>query len=557
MRKKLYLLSILLLTGLATKPQINQKGKFTVFFQLNKTFISLSNNYLMGDDGRKYTPYHMSSLDETFHYNVTGQELVISAVEIDSLEKLRGLIGSFNLDTLPAHRHLYSLQTLQARVTKNGGVPGGWKDVVKMPSIQDIFIYYTYNPIEFKNPNEFKTAYWILKDSLEVGDSLLVELRRNDGISLTKIHVKRIPLENRPFLMGQVHDDGTARDDVAFMQEQLLNIYSTFKSSFYEDWPSRLDNSNPAYTPGSHLAFYFREPPNATDSTFEYRVLGDSYKNTGWRNTRGLILIPSLQAGANYRLDVRYKDAPALWATRFFHVPPYWYQTLWFKIGAGISFVVICLFLFLILAYRRTRRNQEKRKLKMQSLYAQLNPHFVFNALGSIQGLMNDQQLERANQYLSGFAQLLRNSMVSTTKETVSLQTELKNLNNYIQLEILRFNFQYEWYVDPSLPLDIIEVPPLLAQPLIENAVKHGVSAKGIAGELNFRVVKEKQDILFSISDNGPGFDPSKSVDRHGIKLTRDRIELFNKHRRITLDIQSDARGTTVLLRFKNWLEND
>jgi two-component system, LytTR family, sensor kinase len=165
--------------------------------------------------------------------------------------------------------------------------------------------------------------------------------------------------------------------------------------------------------------------------------------------------------------------------------------------------------------------------------------------------------LDKANQYLSGFALLLRSSMLSTTKETIPLQTELKNLDNYIQLEILRFSFQYELYVDPALQTDIIEVPPLLAQPLIENAVKHGVSGKGTAGEIKFRIVKDKQDMLFSISDNGPGFDPSKAVDRHGIKLTRDRIELYSKHRRITLEIQSNTNGTTVLLRFKNWLEND
>lgn len=551
MRKKLYLLSVLLLLASVTKPQVNRKDKFTVFFQLHKTFIALSNNFIQGDDGRNYTPYKIPSPDETFHYKVTGQEVVISAVEIDSLVKAKDMNGHYNHDTIPAHRHLYPLQTLQARVTKNAGAPGVWKDIIKMPSFPDVSISY------IRNPKEFKTSYWILKDSLEVGDSLFVELRRNDGIPLTKVHIKRIPLEKRPFLMGEAHDDGSVHDDITFIQGQLWRTYGTFRSAFYEDWPSRIDNSNPAYTPGSHLAFYFREPPNATDSSFEYRLLGGSAKNTGWRNTRGLILIPSLQAGANYRLDVRYKDAPALWATRFFHVPPYWYQTLWFKIGAGVALVVICSFLFLVMAYRRAKRSQEKRKLKMQSLYAQLNPHFVFNALGSIQGLMNDQQLERANQYLSGFAQLLRNSMLSTTKETVSLQTELKNLNNYIQLEILRFNFRYEWYVDPSLPLDIIEVPPLLAQPLIENAVKHGVSAKGAAGQLSFKVIKEKQDILFSISDNGPGFDPSMSVDRHGIKLTRDRVELFNKHRRITLDIQSNAQGTIVLLRFKNWLEND
>lgn len=553
MRKQLYLIFILLLGASAAMPQVNQKNKFTTFFNLHNTWIVLSNNYMEQDNGRPYTPYYMSAPGETFRYKVTGEEVILSAVEIDSLVKVTGVSGTFNRDTVSARRQLYPLATLQFRTTKNNDAASAWSNITKMPAFPDISISYV------GNPRQFKTAYWVLKDSLKVGDSLLVEFRRNDGISLMKLHIKRIPLEKRPFMMGGAHDDGSVHNEIDFVQDQLIRVYPTFKDGtpFYTDWPSRIDNRSQAYTPTSRLAFYFREPPGATDSTFEYRLLGGRYKDSSWRNSRGMILIPSLQAGANYRLDVRYKDAPALWATRFFHVPPYWYQTLWFKTGTGIALVVICLLLFLIMAYRRSKRSQEKRKLKMQSLYAQLNPHFVFNALGSIQGLMNDHQLDKANLYLSGFARLLRNAMLSTSKETIPLQTELKNLNNYIELEILRFNFQYEYYIDPSLQPDIIEVPPLLTQPLIENAVKHGVSAKGAAGHISFRVVKENQDILFSISDNGPGFDPSKPADRQGIRLTRDRIELLGKHRRITLDFQSNAQGTTVLLRFKNWLEND
>ncbi|MRG43783.1 hypothetical protein GFS24_01590 [Chitinophaga sp. SYP-B3965] len=546
MRKTLYLLNILLLLCLVAKPQINQKNKFITFFVLDKTYITFSNNYMRGNDGHKYNPYFPSSPDETSHYMVTGEEVLISAVEIDTLAKVKSMSGNFHLDTVPAHRQFYPLRSLQVRITKNGAPAGKWLDIIKMPTFKDTAIV-------------SETSYWLLKDSLKVNDSLFIEFRRNDGVALMKLHIRRKAIEKRPFLMGSAHDTSTSRDESAFMQAQLLKTYPSFKqgAAFYTDWPARIDKLDHAYMPNSRVAFYFREPPDVTDFTFQYRLLGGRYKDTSWKNTRGYVLVPSLQAGAKYRLDVRYKDAPALWSTHLFHVPPYWYQTLWFKTGIGACVIIVGLFLFLLWAYLKNKRQEEKRKLKIQSLYAQLNPHFVFNALGSIQGLMNDQQLNKANQYLSGFAQLLRNSMLSTTKETIPLQTELKNLDNYIQLEILRFNFQYELYVDPELQTAIIEVPPLLAQPLIENAVKHGVSAKGAAGQIKFQILKDKQDILFSISDNGSGFDPSKAVDRHGIKLTKDRIELYNKHRRITLDIQSNTTGTTVLLRYKNWLEHD
>lgn len=553
MRKQLYLLCLLLIAGLAATSQIKQKNKHTVSFHIGKTNITFSNNWLKGNDGRKYTPYYFTSAEETFHYHVTGEELIISIVEFDTLLNIAGYGGHYNADTLLAHQHLYTLRSLQARITRNGNV-GNWLDIEKLPSFPDPSITYK------RDPKQFKTSYWLLKEKLAVGDSVYIEFRRNEGIPLMKLHVKRIPLEKRPFIYGGAHDTSSTRDERTFIQNQFLYIYPMYKQSeaFYTDWPARIDHYDQAYWPTSRLAFYLWEPPGVTDSTFQYRLQGGQYKDTSWHNCRGIIIVPSLQTGAHYRLDVRYKDAPALWNTRYFHVPPYWYQTLWFKITTGAVLVAFCLFLFLVLAYRRNKRQEEKRRLKMQSLYAQLNPHFVFNALGSIQGLMNDQQIEKANQYLSGFALLLRSSMLSTSKETIPLKTELKNLDNYIQLEILRFNFQYELYVDPSLPQELIEVPPLLAQPLIENAVKHGVSAKGPEGRISFRVMKEKQDIVFSISDNGPGFDPSQTAGRHGIKLTKDRIDLFNrKHRHITLDIQTNTTGTTVLLRFKNWLEND
>lgn len=552
--RKHYILVILLLVGLVAKPQIRQPNKYNIFFYLHQTSISIANSHREGDNGRNYTPYYFATPGETFRYFVTGPELVISAVEIDSLVKAKSYAGEFNIDSLPEHRDLYPLKSLQVRITKNTDKVGNWLDVEKMPSFLDHDIYY------ISDPKRFKTSYWLFKDTLVAGDSLFIEFRRNDNIPLIKVHVKRIPVEKRPFIGTIAHDTSTSGSELAFIENQLLETYPRVKrdAEFYAHWPARIDNRDLAYWPSSRLAFYVRQPPDVTDSTFQYRLQGGQYKDTSWHNSRGIIIVPSLRTGAHYRLDVRYKDFPALWTTRFFHVPPYWYQTLWFKITAGAVLVAFCLLLFFIWAYRRNKRQEEKRRLKMQSLYAQLNPHFVFNALGSIQGLMNDQQIAKANQYLSGFALLLRSSMLSATKETIPLKTELKNLDNYIQLEILRFNFQYELYIDPSLPQDLIEVPPLLAQPLIENAVKHGISAKGAGGKISFRIVKEKQDVLFSISDNGSGFDPSQTAHGHGIKLTKDRIDLFNsKHRRITLNIQSDTTGTIVLLRFKNWLEND
>ena len=199
-------------------------------------------------------------------------------------------------------------------------------------------------------------------------------------------------------------------------------------------------------------------------------------------------------------------------------------------------------------------------QLEMQALHAQMNPHFLFNALGSIQGLMNDMQTVKANKYLTGFAALLRSSISQGQQAFVPLAVELKNLDNYIELERLRFGFQYIRSVSPGIMAGEIEVPPLLAQPLIENAAKHGLSGKREAGLLRLEITKENADMLITVIDNGNGFNTTPPGTGHGISLTRDRIALFNrmyKHREIILTINSTAGGTQCTLRFKNWMDND
>jgi hypothetical protein len=202
---------------------------------------------------------------------------------------------------------------------------------------------------------------------------------------------------------------------------------------------------------------------------------------------------------------------------------------------------------------KRARDEAKKTNLELQAIQAQLNPHFIFNAMGSIQGLINKNEIEKANVYLTDFSKLLRNSLNNNEKEMVPLSEELGTLDSYVKLEKLRFNFQYTLYVDESIETSNVEIPALLIQPVIENAIKHGISGMGEKGELGVSFTRKSRDLVIEVRDNGKGFDVSQQSTGKGIRLTRERITLLNrsKKQKIEMEFKTD-HGTRVTIILKH-----
>jgi hypothetical protein len=220
---------------------------------------------------------------------------------------------------------------------------------------------------------------------------------------------------------------------------------------------------------------------------------------------------------------------------------------------------------FLITLYFMRKRNKKKlaeneqqkniAKLQLNSIRSQLNPHFMFNALSGIQNLMNKNEIDNANKYLSKFARLTRN--VLDDKELISLSQEKNLLDDYLQMEQLRFGFKYEINCSENLDLANIEIPSMLLQPFVENAVKHGISQKAIAGKIIITFSRQANDLDLTVTDNGNGFDTEKKNKGLGIPLSENRIELLNsiyKENRFTLAIQSTTNGTKISLTLTDWL---
>lgn len=203
------------------------------------------------------------------------------------------------------------------------------------------------------------------------------------------------------------------------------------------------------------------------------------------------------------------------------------------------------------------QKSQEKEiaKLRLESVRSQLNPHFLFNALAGIQTLMNKNEIDNANRYLVKFARLTRN--VLDHKELISLTSEKTLLDDYLQMEQLRFGFQYQITASPDLDVENIEIPAMLLQPFVENAVKHGIAEIGADGKIEIGFTAQTANLVLSIKDNGSGFDVNQNYEGLGLALTKNRISLLNsiyKENQFLLDMKADADGTVIKITLSQWL---
>jgi hypothetical protein len=213
--------------------------------------------------------------------------------------------------------------------------------------------------------------------------------------------------------------------------------------------------------------------------------------------------------------------------------------------------LVIALILFSGLIYALFRNIRQKQKanmvIKLQSLRTQMNPHFIFNSLNSVNNFISKNDEKSANKYLSDFSKLMRSVLKNSDQDFVNLETEIQTLRIYLDLEHFRFGekFNYTLNVDENIDQEQVEIPPMLIQPYIENAIWHGLRYKEEKGYLKIHIYQENEKLLCTITDNGIGrkksaelkTDNQKSYQSTGIKNTQQRIEILNKIYGTKLDI--------------------
>jgi ligand-binding sensor domain-containing protein len=292
---------------------------------------------------------------------------------------------------------------------------------------------------------------------------------------------------------------------------------------------------NSIYAKFLTLSYKLSEPIHA------YRLIGH---DSNWVETSNSeIRYANLSAG-NYQLEVITKNVTGEWnknATLFnFSIAKAYWQTWWF---IGITLVIIgglVLWFFrlrLEVVNKQNKLSEDLLIARQQALNAQMNPHFVFNVLNSINSYVLENRALDASKYLAKFASLVRKTLENSFKETIALSDELKLLESYIILEKIRYNGEFEYVVDsyPNVKPDQIMIPPLLLQPFLENCIWHGFSNKQVNGKINIRITQTENQILISIVDNGIGRVASSLKSNNqihsskGMMITNKRLKLAKK----------------------------
>lgn len=230
-------------------------------------------------------------------------------------------------------------------------------------------------------------------------------------------------------------------------------------------------------------------------------------------------------------------------------------------IGSGVLIVLMIMISSWFYYQRRISQEKEQSAIhKQQLLRSQINPHFIFNSLSSIRGFLFDgNDTKPAITYLGKFAKLMRMVLELSSKEWVSLSDEVRALELYLEIQQIRFNkaFDFDLSIDPSIDANEIMVPPLTAQPFIENAIEHGLKGIKKDGKVEVACLREHGKLVFKIQDNGIGIDhvePRKNHQSRAIQIFRERLGIIGKRMKMSFSFNisdigdsNEIHGTLVM----------
>ena len=257
-------------------------------------------------------------------------------------------------------------------------------------------------------------------------------------------------------------------------------------------------------------------------------------------------------------------------------ITPPWWETWIFRIIAAL--IVISLVSLLVLwRIKRIRKKHEIEKkifeiekqmfdLEQKALRLQMNPHFIFNSLNSIQSYILTHNEKKAVLYLSKFSQLMRLILANSSYKYISIKDELQAVKHYLDLEKLRFEnkFDYTLYLDKSIDEDFMEIPPMIIQPYIENAIIHGLLHKQDKGHCDIQLKLDGDRVICTIEDNGVGREKAMEIDTasgikrksRGMLITKARLEILNRQSRDNYSVnvidlkdkKGNPTGTKVII---------
>lgn len=271
---------------------------------------------------------------------------------------------------------------------------------------------------------------------------------------------------------------------------------------------------------------------------YRYRLVN---AETNWLITKNRsVVFPALSLGL-HELEIQASTDNVNWSEKvtltISIAPPFW-KTWWFIISMVILILLILLFIFIYIL-KQQKLKTIAIEMEMKALRAQMNPHFIFNALASIQNFILKGNTNDSNKYLTKFSKLIRGVLENSKTELVTIQKELNLLNLYVELEQLRVKpFEYQVIIDPKIDSTTSQIPPLILQPFIENAIWHGIEPSEKKNILRIELKQSENKLVCTIDDNGVGrnYIKAKKEDimkikgkSFGIEITKERIANLKK----------------------------
>ena len=321
----------------------------------------------------------------------------------------------------------------------------------------------------------------------------------------------------------------------------------------------------------NNISFLFQSTSISNPNNIEFRhQLNDQF--SPW-NTNNQVNFASLKSGKyNFIVQSRFKNSNETSAKEFsFFIEEPFYKKVWFIVLFGALLCLIFAGITDLYISKINKKNQKKiaslklenhlLSLEQKALQLQMNPHFIFNVLNGLKALGNLDNKEELNKTISQFSILLRSVLNNSRLEEISLKEEIETLENYLSLEKKMSSKTFQFSIDASLnniDKEEILIPPMLLQPFIENAIKHGFSKVSSEGKITINFKVKRRFLECSVIDNGIGIYNSqkekgeKNHNSIAIKITKERIENLSKQSNFSIE---EIKKTGLISGTKVWFK--
>lgn len=495
--------------------------------------------FISGSDYKNDT-YLLGALDGLFILN--GNTLIksdsIHPIFRSRINDIQNFKGNYLLGTLGNGLGIWDGEKKIGTIKKSDGILTDNIERIYVDDSQNIYLCTKMglSKITFESDNQYKIQNFtrhhgltsnIINDVIQMGDSLYIATA--NGLCILPIELK-IKNEIICPIIEQM-----------MVNNRVFNLFDLPNSLHYIE---------------NNITFHYKSLDHSLSGDVTYRI---RLNQNEWIETKLTSISFSTLNPGKYTFQVQAMNRDLKWSkavTHTFEIKKPWWETTQIKI---LGFFIISILGYTLYKNRINKIRDENRiknemtSLERSALQAQMNPHFIFNCLNSIQNYIMRNDKDTAMDYLGKFAHLIRQYLNASTSDAVKLEDEISMLENYLRLEQMRFNhtFDYTFEIEPAVNISSIKLPPMLIQPFIENSVLHGMTSIPSGGIINITFSQNNGKLNIIIKDNGTGFNIEKTEKQRkslGIAITQKRLQYINENKdeNYSITTKSSENGTEV-----------